>query len=191
MHSERYKLGCFYDSLAEEGTPLELLFFFSYLLIQGCLRTSDKANLSSGSLRSSYFISSHPHHNDWSYPGDQVRSLWRNRTGYLQIDISDPSIGCFEVSKVEPTRIRTYLHDRPYPRMVDFRLRIRTSRPLVPRDPPSTCAPFLRPFLGASSRGYHRASCACHLGHAAEISASPGACLFYHVQQRQKMKTDE
>jgi len=42
-----------YDSLAEEGTPLELLFFFSYLLIQGCLSTSDSGSLSSGSLRSS------------------------------------------------------------------------------------------------------------------------------------------
>jgi hypothetical protein len=42
-----------YDSLAEEGTPLELLFFFSYFLIQGCLSTSDNGNLSSGSLRSS------------------------------------------------------------------------------------------------------------------------------------------
>lgn len=48
-----------YDSLAPEGTPLELLFFLSYFLIQGCLSTSDNGSLSSGSFLNSYTISTH------------------------------------------------------------------------------------------------------------------------------------
>lgn len=43
-----------YDSLPPEWAPLELCFFFSYFLIQGCFSTSESANRSSGSLRNNF-----------------------------------------------------------------------------------------------------------------------------------------
>lgn len=138
------------------------------------MRTSDNASLSSGSFRSSYLISiPHPHkHTDLTYPSDQIGCLWRNGTGYLQVDIPNTLIRGYQVSAYSLNGIDAYLHGHSYPRMVDCRRGTRMSRRPMPRDRPLMYAPFLRPFLGAGSREYRIASYAYHLEHATSVNTS-------------------